>query len=137
MSLQQLFDFMSKSQRDTRSDYHLTLDGLIECCINSPQEYTVTFENGDGVGNPHSYRGYYSDLSFETTNEVKTVKEMWALCCHHCLDQTFEGYKGGDFLMTGSTPLWCADYGCCGEAIVEAYLDSPLKRVILRTKDVD
>lgn len=33
-------------------------------------------------------------------------------------NNSFEGYKGGDFIMNGSTPLWIAEHGSCGVKII-------------------
>jgi hypothetical protein len=34
------------------------------------------------------------------------------------MGQVFGGYKGGDFVMGALTPVWVADYGCCGMKIM-------------------
>jgi hypothetical protein len=63
-----------------------------------------------GIKNLHSYRGYYSDLAFEWSGEEMKVSEMVALC-KSAMGQVMEGYKGGDFMMGASTPVWTSDYG--------------------------
>ena len=66
---------------------------------------------------PHSYRGYYSDLAFEKDDGLRSVKELLD-SCKSCMGQVFEGYKGGDFVMGALTPVWIAEYGCCGVKIM-------------------
>ncbi len=34
------------------------------------------------------------------------------------LGRTLEGYKGGEFMMGRNTPLWLAEWGRCGPAIL-------------------
>lgn len=70
------------------------------------------------INHPHSYRGYYTDLALEPTNEesitVNSLKEI----LRGCIDKTFEGYKGGDFVMTLDTPMWVAHYSMSGQRIM-------------------
>lgn len=51
--------------------------------------------------------------------------------------QPFTGYKGGDFTMTGDTPLWRASYGDTGEAIMDLQPHRSGSALILITKKVD
>lgn len=60
-----------------------------------------------------SYRGFYDHLavgwSAEYSNE-RTV--LWVLnMLDKCIDDTFCGYKGGEYLMTADTPIWVASRG--------------------------
>jgi hypothetical protein len=66
--------------------------------------------------NPHSYRGYYDQLAFEGVGSG-TVADALA-SAKFAMGQVFEGYKGGDFWMTGNTMVWLANYGSCGDRIV-------------------
>ena len=70
-----------------------------------------------GLGGEHSYRGYYSDLSFSPTHEVSTVGKLLEQC-KSAMGQVYEGYKGGDFVMGALTPLFVADYGCTGPRLM-------------------
>ena len=62
-----------------------------------------------GFANPHSYRGNYSDLAFEPVRDI-TVGEMLT-AARSALGTTFEGWKGGDNLMTESTDCWISLHG--------------------------
>ncbi len=68
-----------------------------------------------GFGNPHSYRGYYEDLSFEPIKNI-TVGRMLSEA-ESALGKTFQGYKGGDYTMSEYTSIWLAEWGDCGEGI--------------------
>ena len=133
MDFQKLFDAMSEAGRRERSRYHVTLGTLIAELEKLEWDRPVEFVGGGSPRSPHSYRGYYSDLSFSNGGTIQ-AKELLMICCAS-RGRTFEGYKGGDFIMGDDTPLWAASYGCCGPAIV-AITVTPDK-VLLTTKDVD
>lgn len=136
-TLQAMVDAIGEMGRKTRSGYHVTLGKMIEvlsaAVANNP-ETPVMLESGLSLSDPHSYRGYYSDLSFAPVSNTVTVSEMLAEC-KAALGETFEGYKGGDFYMGDDTPLWAAPDGCCGEAIVGFRPEAD--RLVIITKDVD
>lgn len=134
MNIQALFDAISTASRATRKDYHLTLDGLISVLAAADQSAIVQFSDGSYPGGEHSYRGYYDDLAFSPSAASKTVAELLKQASA-ARGETYEGYKGGDFVMDGDTPLWCAGYGDCGEAIVGIVTGET--GVTLVTKDLD
>jgi hypothetical protein len=57
-----------------------------------------------GFANPHSYRGYYCDLAFDPVRDI-TIGDMLT-AARSALGATFEGWKGGDNLMTETTDCW-------------------------------
>lgn len=65
-----------------------------------------------GFSHPHSYRGFYDELAFEPTANV-TVGEMLA-DARSADGTTYQGWKGGDFTMTGWTDCWLAEEGTGG-----------------------
>lgn len=119
MDMQRLVDMMGDARRQTRSEYHLTLGKAIEFLAKASRSYVVVFDyNNHSPGEEMSYRGYYSDLSFETNDsEPKTVDEFDHQL-NRALGQEYTGYKGGEFLMGLTTPLWQSPYGTTGRAIV-------------------
>ncbi len=136
-ALQAMLGAMGEMGRKTRSGYHVTLGKMIEVlstAVADDPERLVVFEDGLSPTYPHSYRGYYADLSFAPASEPVTVSEMLAKC-KESLGKTFEGYKGGDFCMGDDTPLWAAPYGCCGDAIVGFRPEAD--RLVIITKSVD
>lgn len=79
-----------------------TLGELIEALENfHPARHSPL-----GFGNPHSYRGDYSELAFEPA-PAATVADMLAVA-KSALGRTFEGWKGGDYVMDEHTPVWFA-----------------------------
>ena len=133
MDIQKLFDAISDAAQDERKKYHLTLGGLIEA-LDGGHDTPVRFDNGMSPTQPHSYRGYYADLAFERTDGVVTAERL-LVGARNCIGRTFEGYKGGDFVMSEDTPLWVASYGCTGEALVGiSMVDGAF---VIQTKTVD
>lgn len=80
----------------------------------------------EGLGKLDSYRGYYSDLAFEPTEDKRKVEELLEVC-QAAMGQVFTGYKGGDFVMGALTPLWIAGYGCCGDKLMSINIDGTLE----------
>jgi hypothetical protein len=89
----------------------MTLGELITALEAADPEQTVRH----GFTNPHSYRGSYYDLAFEPAWDV-TVGDMLA-DARSALGATFEGYKGGDFVMGEHADCWLASWGNLGETI--------------------
>lgn len=134
MDIEKTMQVFSEMGRETRSGYHLTLGELIEALESADDTATVQFDDGEKHPcRPHSYRGYYEDLSFEPTEESVGVFELLAWC-QESLGKTFVGWKGGDFVMDEKTPLWMAESGDCGRAIIAVTGENPL---ILVTKEMD
>jgi hypothetical protein len=111
-NLQALMDGMSAQWQRERAETQMTLGKMIDALKILPQDMLM-----DGVGRLHSYRGYYSDLAFELTNDKVKVSDVLAMCLK-AMGKVFVGYKGGDFVMGELTPLWIAEYGCCGRKLM-------------------
>lgn len=62
----------------------------------------ITWESSDG-----EYKTY-EKVSTELPDDCK-VSDLFKLLSE-VKGKTFEGYKGGDFTMNKSTPIWVADY---------------------------
>lgn len=133
--LQKMVDMMSAGWRRDRGRYHLTLGQLIEKLEGVSPGFSVKFSSGQAPGDAESYRGYYSDLSFEPTDRDVTAGDLLGRA-KVALGATFEGYKGGDFVMGSDTPLWTAPYGSCGLAIV-GFSSDGANTITLETKDLD
>jgi hypothetical protein len=122
--LQGFVDAMSAVDREVRSQYHLTLRQLIGDLEKvGDQTKPVRFSGAREDGaiypiDPHSYRGHYADLAFRGSCDPISVEEFLEVC-ENALGATFEGYKGGDFVMDERTPLWCAEWGDIGRAIID------------------
>ena len=89
-----------------------------------------------------SYRGYYDQLALGFTGgrhsdgwaEIK-VAELLAKA-EAAVGKTYEGWKGGDYVMTRSTPLWVANPGCTGSTAIVGVQDIGWA-ILLITANVD
>lgn len=135
MDIQALFNAISKSAADERSNYHVCLGGLIDALAEVPPQTNVWFSDGQCPKEFMSYRGYYSDLSISSSGSHTTASELLKKA-KDALGQGFMGYKGGDFIMDRKTPIWQSEYGSAsGVAVIAtAYDDGNL---ILITKLID
>ncbi len=115
--MQSLIDAMSREWRKERSATQLTLGKLISVLESMPPDFKV-----QGIGNPHSYRGYYSDLAFESLGGRRKCSELLREC-KGIVGEVFQGYKGGDFPMSEDTPLWLAMYGMTGDRLMSVNSD--------------
>jgi hypothetical protein len=136
MDLQALFDAIGAADRKTRSNYHMTLGRMIaelEKC--DPLAVVSLSDDGMSPGDANSYRGYYSDLSFEPEDGPVSV-EKYLRECRNALGETFEGYKGGDFIMGEDTPLWISTYGSASGRAIVGLLNQG-EKIVLEIKMVD
>ena len=130
MNIQGMVNAMNDRASQERARYHLTLGGLIK---------KLKPHKGKGkgltvaLGDPGSYRGYYVDLAFAST---ETPLDDLLARAERCVGETFEGYKGGDFRMSESTPLWVASYGDCGEALMDVLFEEGEDSAEVVTMDI-
>ena len=110
--LQALIDGINANLQRERAESQMTLGRMIKRLEELPEDLEIV-----GFGKLGSYRGYYSDLAFEPDTEPKTVKQLLREC-KSAMGKVFIGYKGGEYVMGELTPLWVANYGCCGERLV-------------------
>lgn len=106
---------------------HFTLDELIARLREEPDQ---TKRLKVGFRHPHSYRGDYYEVAFEAAQDV-TVGEMLA-AAESALGATYQGWKGGDYTMTGYAGVWLVPgEGCSsGETIGAVLLDLMLKNTV-------
>ncbi len=117
MNFQMVLNALQDALRETRSSYHLTLGGLIDYLqIEVTQgrgNLPVVFSDDctqfpTSVG---SYRGYFSDLAIAHDGHIGSDVEKLLDMLRNVLDRQLIGYKGGEFIMDGDTPLWRANDG--------------------------
>lgn len=76
----------------------------------------VRFDTGGVPSQLDSWRGSYDELTLihGDSDAPETVDSLLA-DAKAALGATFTGYKGGEFGMNESTPIWADDYGryCC------------------------
>jgi hypothetical protein len=119
--LQAMFDGMSAQWQRERAKTQMTLGKMIECIESMPADSEIS-----GLCEPHSYRGYYSDLSFEVKTEKVKASELLEIC-KQAMGNVFQGYKGGNYVMGSLTPVWIADYGCCGMKLMAINQDGSIE----------
>lgn len=62
-----------------------------------------------------SWRGSYDELAIEFSGEGEWIKaSQFIAMLKEAVGKTYTGYKGGDFVMGKSTPMWVANYGNSG-----------------------
>ena len=91
-----------------RSESQMTLGKMIQALRSLPADMPI-----HGLGELHSYRGYYNELAFEPSPEQETASSLLKRCVD-AVGQVFMGYKGGYFMMNKDTPLWISPYGHSG-----------------------
>lgn len=128
--IQALMDGMSAGWKAQRAQTQMTLGKFIAALDELPPERTI-----QDVGEAMSYRGYYSDLAFEPDGQTRAVAEVLA-SARACMGQTFEGYKGGDFDMGASTPIWSSRYSMCGPRIMGLNIEADPITLILAEEDL-
>jgi len=89
-----------------------------------------------------SWRGSYDELSLEFTSsdfndkEKPPTAEAFLKMLKEALGKTYTGYKGGDFVMGKSTPIWVANYGNSGNTGVVGLRDDGYE-IIIETAEVE
>ena len=114
----------------------MRLAGLINALAELPPDLPV-YVGSEPAGQLGSYRGYYNQLTIYRSIELTfqgpkpvTVAELLT-DARNADGKTFTGYKGGDYAMGLSTPVWADDYGNAdGLAIVELIQDSDRVTII-------
>ena len=119
--IQAIINEMNRQNQEKRSHTQMTLGQVIEQLQNLPLELEIR-----GLGKLHSYRGYYCDLAFDPTEVKLVLVEKLLQECNNAMGKIFIGYKGGEFMMGETTPIWVAEYGCCGEKLMAINSDGSL-----------
>lgn len=114
----------------------MDLGDLTDAVRNAPKGTIVMTDMGESVSNPHSYRGYYEQASIEPSGSENTLSEDFAAELEAFIDNIAEGWKGGDFYMDSSTPVWVSYEGSCsGRALVGTELRGDV--LVLMTEEMD
>jgi hypothetical protein len=109
MDVQKMINDLSKEWALERSESQLTLGEIIVLLEQLDPKRIIP-----GLGDLHSYRGYYSDLAFDiNSSSDKTVKQLLQEC-KSAVGTEYQGWKGGEFKMSKITPLFVAHEGSTG-----------------------
>ena len=109
MDMQKYLEMQSKIWAAERSATQLTLGEMILQLENMDPEIVIK-----GLGKLHSYRGYYSDLAFDTDTAEDKPVSLLLKECKLAMGSTYEGWKGGEYTMSKVTPLFVAEEGRSG-----------------------
>ena len=102
----------AQAMRERQESGQMTLGRMIDVLAGMDEKRPVS-----NLFGAHSYRGYYTDLAFELAPGTRQAGELLAEC-RSVMGKALTGYKGGEFVMGENTPVWVADYGCCGEKLM-------------------
>ena len=83
--LQALINGMSAKWKRERAKTQMTLGKLIKILEDMPETTEIA-----GLGELDSYRGYYSDLAFEPTEEKRPISEI-LVQCRNAMGKVFKG----------------------------------------------
>ena len=119
--MKEFINAMGKAWKEERSESQLTLGELVDQLREAFPDSLVA-----NIVFPHSYRGYYCDLAFELRGGSRTAKELLDDCLE-ALGSEFTGYKGGEYLMDRSTPLWVSNYGSTGLKLLALKSDGTIE----------
>lgn len=119
--LEFLLSSMKKVLRDDRANTQMTLGTLLKS-LGDMRDHDLV----EGLKNSHSYRGYYEDLAFEPAGEAMNVCDLIVIC-RSAMGKTFEGYKGGEYKMDETTPVWIAERGESGKKLIAINPDGSLE----------
>lgn len=143
MNLQQIMDnaVAAKRAEEFKISPQLSLGELIlklEAITDQSKTVGFEFEHLRPTGFD-SYRGYYSDLAigFASGDDAPEVRvDQFLTCAKECMGKTFTGYKGGDYVMGKTTPIWIANCGNSGGTGLVDVIETPYS-VKLRVSQID
>jgi hypothetical protein len=116
------------------------IDALKECDQGSLVEYRGHIDGPAPIG-LDSWRGSYEQLALGYVNdhnrgfELLTVADLLANC-EAAVGKTFEGWKGGLFVMSRATPVWVSNRGDYERTVVLA-VEPGDPVVVLRTASIE
>ena len=69
------------------------------------------------ANDPDSYRGHHDQLAFPlaSSDSGRAPANVLLDTAVGCLGREFTGYRGGEFVMGSSTPVWVSNYGTASE----------------------
>ena len=105
-------------------DYMMDVSEL-ERRLDKLSEDTV-LENG--LTYPHAYRGDHMCLAFELGPSM-SVRQIKAVV-REAYGQTYDGFKGGECIVSGETECYLAAYGRLGEELTPNLLQALLSNVV-------
>lgn len=119
----------------------MTLRDLVSALRMYPEDLPVRYEHGGIPIAFDSWRGRYDELTltFENPGEnepTTTVRDLLHLAEQAATGQVFTGYKGGEYQMTWSTPVWADAYGTAHYDIPVALSVTDTDMVVIQTSNI-
>jgi hypothetical protein len=113
----------------TNGREQMTLGVLIDALSKMDADKNITFDFGGFYAHRvQSWRGAYEELAIGYAkygeSGAQTVGELLARLTA-AVGATYEGWKGGDYTMERSTPLWVANPGESTNTVIDGILDEP------------
>jgi hypothetical protein len=100
----------------------MTLTELIVALEAVPPTTEVVYSDGTIPERFYSWRGDYSQLTLSADGEEAITAGALLALAKAAVGATFEGYKGGDYVMHGDSPLYADDDGTSrGFALLGSY----------------
>jgi hypothetical protein len=95
------------------------LGELIDLLAELPLDAEVVMDDDAAPTRFASWRGSYVELTLDSEHDVARPTVARLLAEARKADcATFEGYKGGSYTMTRSTPVWADPYGTYGSRAI-------------------
>jgi len=101
-----------KEEANVMLDFEYLFPGVLESWRGSYAELAITFSQYGGNEKPPTLTKFYSMLK-------------------EAIGKTYCGYKGGDFTMSESTPVWVANHGHSGNTGVVGVKNNDYEVLIL------
>lgn len=118
MDLQTMFDQASESMRNDslKNSPQWTIGELIVGLEAVDKALPVKFSDGTLPDELTSWRGSYREIAFTYLSDgIPPTVEKVLTQLKESIGKTYEGYKGGDFVMGRRTPIWVAEWGTSGD----------------------
>src|SRR5258706_6206091 len=115
MDIQEILNNAMQVQRDEKmktSEQLMLGELLLKLEAIADKNKPVIFDEQYHPGGIDSWRGSYDELAieYEVTGKKFTVAELLKRL-KEAIGEPFYGYKGGEFVMGKTTPVWVANYG--------------------------
>lgn len=135
MDLQKLLNAFSATQREARSQYHVTLGDAVKALEQISAVKPVVYDDGKSPNEAMSYRGYYHDLAMNDADGAVTSSDLLEEL-KAALGSEMTGYKGGGYTMGDETPMWRSEYGDASGVAWVGIVETP-DFVLIQTKQID
>lgn len=133
MSIQAMLNAIADSQYDT-----MRLGDIIKELEKAPLEADLIFDFPERYPSGiDSWRGVYAQLSIWHSSTKVTVGEFLPIL-KKAVGKTFQGYKGGDYIMDEGTLVHVANWGRSDSTVIEridlSHADGRYPFVVIHTR---